>query len=183
MDWRRVEPRRDGTVLCTYDLRVPTTTEVEQLLAGSLSWANATNVERIGEGAWSTAFGFNDDGRALVIRIGEHESDFRRDQVMSSLATPALPIPDVIDVGQIPGGGTSNRLHYCVSTRAFGVPLESCGTEEWPAVAELVADSLQAMRAWTPRAAALQGVGHTVVPWREQLLAIERDDLASRGAG
>lgn len=167
----------------TYDLSVPTIVEVEHLLVSSLSWTSATQVEKIGEGAWSTAFGFREGGRDLVIRIGRHESDFRRDQAMSSLATPALPIPEVIEVGRVPGADASMRLHYCVSTRAFGVPLESCGTQEWPAVAELVADAMEAMRAWTPHKAAVPSADRPVLPWQEQLLAIERDDLDPRGAG
>lgn len=152
-------------------------------LVRELSWPNATNVEKIGEGAWSTAFGFRDGDRNLVIRVGQHESDFRRDQSMAPLATPGLPIPEVLDVGQAPQSSTASGLHYCVSTRAFGAPLESCSVDEWPTVAERVADALEAMRAWTPQITAHGAIDRGASSWQDQLLSIERDDLDPRGAG
>lgn len=128
---------------------MPTIFAVEELLGRELSWPNAINVDKIGEGAWSTAFGFQAGERQLVIRLGQHGSDFRRDQEMARLAAPGLPIPEVLDVGQTTRSGPAAGLHYCVSAKAFGTPLESCSTEEWPTIAEHVADSLEAMRVWT----------------------------------
>lgn len=162
---------------------MPRITAVEEFLARELSWPNATNVEKIGEGAWSTAFGFQDGERQLVIRLGQHESDFRRDQAMARLASPGLPIPEVLAVGQSSQSGSAKGLHYCVSTKAIGTPLESCSTEEWPKIAEHVADALEAMRACTPRLAAPGATERGVLSWHDQMLLIQRDDLDPRGAG
>lgn len=60
----------------------------------------------------ASAYGFVHDGEDLVIRIGQHVSDFRRDEAMSSLATSALPIPAVIEIGQMPSE-ESATLYYC----------------------------------------------------------------------
>ena len=147
----------------------------------NLAWTNATSVEHIGEGAWSSAFGFRHGDRDLVIRLGRHETDSRRDQSMSKLATPALPIPDVLDVGQAPGAEAADGLFYCISTRALGEPLELCSNDEWRTVVERVADTLEAMHALTP--AAVDTAVASVSPWEKQLLSIERDDLDPRGAG
>ena len=162
---------------------MPSIAAVEHLLTSGLSWPNAADVAEIGAGAWSTAFGFRDGARDLVIRIGNHESDFRRDQEMARLTSPALPIPAVLDIGQTPPSSSAEGGHYCISTRAFGTPLESCRVKEWPTIVEQVADALEAMRAWTPRLAAQGATERGVVSWKDQLLLIERDDLDSRGAG
>ncbi len=166
-----------------YDPCVPRIAAVEELLVRELSWPNASNVAKIGAGAWSTAFGFQAGERHLVIRLGQHESDFRRDQAMAQLAAPGLPIPEVLDVGRASQSGSAAGLHYCVSTRTFGTPLESSSTEEWPTIAEHVADALEAMRAWTPRLAAHDATERDGMSWHQQLLLIERGDLDPRGAG
>ncbi len=113
---------------------------------------------------------------------GQHVTDFRRDQAMSALASPRLPIPEVIAVGRVVG---SANHYYCVSSRAVGDPLEDCAASDWPAIAEQVAAALEAMRALTPTptTAASAGTAASVAPWRQQLLDIERGDLDPRGAG
>lgn len=153
-----------------------TSAEVEKLLTGPLGFADASNVEPIGSGAWSEAFGFYDDARALVIRIGEHSSDFRRDQAMSNLTSPSLPIPEVHRIGKLPGAEFGS-LHYCISSRAFGVPLEDCSAEQWPRLVEEVADALEVMRTCSPSPLTRTNDSARIAPWQEQLLNIERDDL------
>ncbi len=177
----------DGTDRCdqgtsSYDLIVVSVGEVERLVNGPIGLVGASEVTLIGEGAWSKAYGFTYDSRDLVIRIGRHVSDFRRDQAMSLFATPALPIPQVIEIGPLPSDQSSD-LHYCISTRAFGEPLETCSPSEWPGIAERVADVLEAMRACSLPVTVGPGEVRAAIPWRDQLLQIERDDLDPRGAG
>lgn len=173
---------RGDPVACSYDLTVVSVADVERLINGPIGLHGASEVALIGQGAWSSAYGFDHGSRALVIRIGQHISDFRRDEAMSLLATPALPIPEVIEIGQVPSGG-STKLHYCVSTRAFGEPLENCLPSEWLDLAERVADVLEAMRMCSPPLAGAPGGSGAVKRWSDQLLEIERDDLDPRGAG
>jgi hygromycin-B 4-O-kinase len=164
-----------------YHLTVDSVADIDALLRGQLGFHDACDVESIGAGAWSQAFGFVGGGRSLVIRVGAHVTDFRRDEAMATLATPTLPIPEVLGVGRIADLDSAD-LWYCISTRAFGVPLETCPSDEWPALCEEVADVLEAMRLTSP-VAATRGQGASTAPWRDQLLQIERDDLDARGAG
>lgn len=148
-----------------------------------LSWTDASGIELIGTGAWSTAFAFRSRGRDLVIRLGEHGGDFSRDESMSRLASTHLPIPAVLDRGTTPGSSAADSLHYCISVRAFGEPLEHCRERDWPAVAEQVADAMEAMRSRTADAEHRAESEGEQVSWRQQLLAIERVDLDPRMAG
>ncbi len=148
-------------------------TDVKQLLAVDLGWADASGVSKVGAGAWSTAFGFSSGGADYVIRVGAHIDDFRNDEAMARYRSPLLPIPDVHDVGAVPTGGD---MFYCISTRAHGSPLELC-VDEWPTVVEALADALEAMRVIEPPA------GSKPTPWHEQLLAIDKGLLDGRLSG
>ena len=90
--------------------------DVEGWLVGPIGLSEARNVDFIGQGAWSSAFGFEEGGGSFVVRIGEHVSDFRRDEAMSQFTSPALPIPEVIAIGSIPSDGTVGR---CSTSRGF----------------------------------------------------------------
>lgn len=156
--------------------------EVEELLIGPLSFRGASEVEVVGAGAWSTAFGFSHAGRALVIRIGKHVNDFQRDKAISAFTSPELPIPEVLGVGAVPGEQFTD-LYYCISTRAFGIPLERCSADNWPEIAERLADGLETMRSLTPAETAASDGSGRAKRWQDQLLDIERDDLDPRGKG
>jgi len=99
-----------------------------------------TDIALVGEGAWSRCFGFQQDGADLVIRFGNYVDDFQTDDVAQQYATPALPIPAVLDIGQAFDG------YYAISTRAWGVPLEDVGADQWRALVPAVAAALEAMR-------------------------------------
>ena len=78
-----------------------------------------SEIEFVGEGAWSRCFGFKLGSDDLVIRFGLHLSDFQKDRVASKYATADLPIPKVIETGEAQG------KFYAISTRASGIPLEA----------------------------------------------------------
>ena len=99
-----------------------------------------SEVALIGEGAWSRCFGFRRGDDELVIRFGNYVDDFRKDQLASAYATPDLPIPEVLDVGQAFDG------YYAISRRAHGVPLESLSATQWLAIVPSVVSALEAMR-------------------------------------
>jgi hygromycin-B 4-O-kinase len=99
-----------------------------------------SDVTLIGEGAWSRCFGFRLGEEMLVIRFGNHVEDFRKDQCAYAYAAPGLPIPQVIEIGEAFDG------YYAISTRAYGVPLESLGSSEWLAIVPSVVSALEAMR-------------------------------------
>lgn len=142
---------------------VSATDQVRQALV-DLGWVDAAEVQWIGAGAWSNAYSFRLDADRLVVRIGSHEADFRRDQTMAAYRRPGLPIPAVHGVGPLPGG---DGLSYCISDLVPGTPLDDCAIERWPAVAESLVDALEVMRSTKPPDTL------NVAPWKTQLLATE----------
>ncbi len=99
-----------------------------------------TNVEQIGEGAWSRCFGFRQGDQDLAIRFGNYVDDFQKDQLAHRYATAALSIPAVLDIGDAFGG------YYAISTRAHGVTLESVDASQWRALVPAVVGAMEAMR-------------------------------------
>lgn len=97
-------------------------------------------VKLIGEGAWSRCYGFRLGEEALVIRFGKYLYDFQKDQCAYQYAAPDLPIPQVLEIGEAFDG------YYAISTRAYGIALESLSTNEWLAVVPSVVAALEAMR-------------------------------------
>jgi hygromycin-B 4-O-kinase len=148
-----------------------TTAQVSRMLIDELGYGEVSDVGECGAGAWSTAYRFVTGAEECVVRFGSHEADFRADQAMASYASDVLPIPSVHAVGQL---SDSSGLFYCVSAFVSGTPLESCAPESWPAIADSLADALEAMRLVTTPA------GTSPADWQEQLLAVEQGALDQR---
>ena len=94
-----------------------TDAEAEEFLAGYYG-DRAADIRVLGAGDWSRAYSLVLDGREAVIRFGQHAGDFRKDQVMASHNSAALPIPQVIEIGTAGGG------YFAVSGRAFGQAID-----------------------------------------------------------
>ena len=133
-----------------------------------------SEVPLIGEGAWSRCFGFRRNAEELVIRFGNYVDDFRKDQLAAAYATPDLPIPEVLALGQ------AFDCYFAISRRAHGVPLESLSSAKWLAVVPSVVAALEAMR--TTELSSTSGVGgwgaeggasHS--SWSSHLLAVGED--------
>jgi hygromycin-B 4-O-kinase len=140
------------------------------------------DVSLIGEGAWSQCFGFRRGDEDLVIRFGKYIEDFAKDRRAYMYASPALPIPQVLDIGQAFDG------YYAISTRAYGVSLESLGESQWLAIVPAVVAVLETMR--TTDLSSSLGFGgwgrdgnashHS---WSSRLLAVNDDTPDQRGHG
>ena len=139
----------------------------------------ATEVELIGEGAWSRCFGFRQAGEALAIRFGHFVDDFQKDQFAYRYAAPALPIPQVHAIGQAFGG------YYAISTRVYGIPLERVDAGQWHALVPAVVGALETLRladiantvgfgGWDAQGQAGDG------SWSSRLLTVGNDDLTLR---
>jgi hygromycin-B 4-O-kinase len=136
----------------------------------------------VGEGAWSRCFGFRRGDEELVIRFGKYLDDFRKDQRAAAYATPALPIPPVLDVGPAFDG------YFAVSKRGHGVPLESLSATEWLAAVPSVVAALEALR--TADLSATSGFGGwdadgraSRASWSSHLLAVGDDTPDRRTYG
>ena len=155
--------------------------QARMFLAGYYDLA-ITDVEPVGEGAWSRCYGFRRGNDPFVIRFGRHVSDFEKDERAFGYCAPGLPIPEVLDIGEAYDG------YYAISRRVFGVPLESVDVAGWRAVVPAVVDVLEAMR--TADLSATQGYGGwdadgmaADASWSKHLLSIaeETDDERSVG--
>lgn len=100
----------------------------------------ATAVELIGEGAWSRCFGFRRGDEELAIRFGHYVDDFQKDQFAYRYATSALPIPEVLAIGDAFGG------YYAISKRVHGIPLERVSADQWSTLVPAVVAALEALR-------------------------------------
>ena len=77
--------------------------EVARFVAG---WwgGRATVPVLLGAGEWSRAWALRLDGRAVVVRFGQHRDDFDRDALVGRLAPVGVPVPRVLEVGAAPRG-------------------------------------------------------------------------------
>src|SRR5690349_19143776 len=75
-------------------------------------------VEQLGGGDWSRAYGFRHNGAGYVARFGAFEEDFAKDRLAAAFASPALPVPRVVEMGEAFGG------FYCISERLYGAFLD-----------------------------------------------------------
>ena len=74
----------------------------------------ASDLERVGAGEWSQAYAGSLDGEQVVVRFGAHGEDFAKDRLMAAYRSDVLPIPEVLDLGEAPGG------FFVVARRAYG---------------------------------------------------------------
>ncbi len=94
----------------------------------------------IGAGAWSTCYSFRHNNQDLVIRFGKHVDDFYKDEIAHQYATPDLPIPKVLEIGQ------AFDDYFAISTRVFGKPLESLNSNDWLATTPSLVAAFEALR-------------------------------------
>lgn len=144
-----------------------------------------TDVELVGEGAWSRCFGFVLDGAPMVVRFGRLVEDFEKDRFAGSLRRAGLPVPTVTDVGTV---GVAYVGYYAISTRVFGAPLEYLTSAQWETVMPSLFGMLDAMRSIVPPAGCgyggwgADGVG-TQPNWRSLLVSVDGDDPTDRTRG
>jgi len=72
----------------------------------------------LGGGFWSTAYAYRADGRELVARFSELREGFEMDRAAVAFASAALPVPQVLEVGDAFG------VAYAISERRHGRFLE-----------------------------------------------------------
>ncbi|MGN6033712.1 MAG: hypothetical protein ACTHQE_18805, partial [Thermomicrobiales bacterium] len=99
----------------------------------------------LGSGAWSRAFGFTADGRALVARVGRHVDDFHRDRLAAAFGSEVLPIPQVLLIEPVPELG--DGLFACVATRAEGTFIDGLDEAGMRALLPSLLATFDALRA------------------------------------
>jgi hygromycin-B 4-O-kinase len=112
---------------------------VEGFLAARFG-SDVAAVAPLGMGVWSQAFAFQWAGHDSVIRFGLHQEDFAKDRLAARYASPALPIPRVVELGEAFGGT------YVISERVFGTYIDDVDETQMRALLPSLFAALDAMR-------------------------------------
>ncbi|MFN3651055.1 MAG: phosphotransferase family protein [Armatimonadota bacterium] len=142
--------------------------------------AGVTDLAPLGAGDWSRAFSFRLGGRELVARFGRHREDFEKDRQAMAFRRPDLPVPELLEIGEIPDG------FYAVSERHFGTFLEAMDARAWRHALPVLLRALDALRAVEPPGRGVEWSTTEEVPpvtWREWLLASLEDRPGERVSG
>lgn len=116
-----------------------------------------TDLEVLGGGFWSAAFGYRIDAEELVLRINDVPDGFRDDEHAMRYGSAALPVPEVLTIGE--GFGR----WFAISRRHHGRFLEEIGPEEADVLGPTVVDLLASLRT-------VPDAGIETPPWRDWLL-------------
>jgi hygromycin-B 4-O-kinase len=139
----------------------------------------ASRLKPLGGGSWSKAYALSLDGQEVVARFGAHGDDFSKEQVMSAYSSAELPIPNVLEVGEAPGG------FFAVSERAHGDFLDELSEANMRAVLPSLLSALDAVQdidisgttgygLWSPAGTAPHST------WQEALLDVAVDRIGGR---
>jgi hygromycin-B 4-O-kinase len=81
------------------------------------------DLERIGHGQWSKTFSFRSDGADYIARFSGFDEDFHKDRLAMAYASPHLPIPRILKIGEGLGG------YYAISNRMSGDFIETLDSD------------------------------------------------------
>ena len=134
----------------------------------------ASSILPIGKGVWSKAFAFRRQGQDYVVRFGAHWDDFAKDRLAAHYASPDLPIPRVVEMGEALGA------YYAISERVFGGYIDEVDGAQMQALLPSLFAALDAMRltdiSTTTGYGGWGADGTAVYPsWREALLDVAND--------
>jgi hygromycin-B 4-O-kinase len=128
---------------------------------------------------WSTAHGFSRGGGDFIIRFSAIDEDVAKDRVAARFASPKLPIPAIVEMGEAFGG------FYAISQRVAGDHLDQASGGEMLALLPSLFAALDAVRG--ADVSGTNGYGtwgaNGTAPhptWREALLDVENDRPTDR---
>jgi hygromycin-B 4-O-kinase len=156
-----------------------------QLVEAFLVEAGGTPVGQlspISQGEWSTTYSFDQSGRSWIVRFSDHAEDFQKDRVAYAYHSPALPVPEVVQLGEAFGG------YFAISRRLPGTAIDLLDAATMGRVVPAVLALLDALRvadisgsegygSWLPDR---RGVNAS---WKEVLLSIGDDPPGNRIGG
>lgn len=116
-----------------------------------------TDLEPLGGGFWSAAYGYRAGSDELVLRIGDSPDGFHDDELAMRYGSAELPVPEVLAIGQ------AFDRWFAVSRRHHGRFLEEVGVGEADTVGSTVVALLDALRS-------VPDTGVVTRPWQRWLL-------------
>lgn len=119
--------------------------------------ADPTDLELLRGGFWSAAYGYRIGDDEFVLRLNTGPDGFRADEQAMRYSSAALPVPEVLAVGEGLG------RWFAISRRHHGRFLEEVGAEEASSLGPTVVALLAALRA-------VPDAGDATSPWRDWLL-------------
>jgi hygromycin-B 4-O-kinase len=139
-------------------------------------------VSPIGQGAWSRAYAFRRDGAEYIVRFSALDEDFHKDRIAAAYNSRDLPIPAVVEIGEINGG------FFAVSERASGGFLDDLDEGQMRGMLPALFAALDAAQ----RVDLLASTGYGIwgadgtaphASWRAALLAVAEDRPGERTHG
>jgi aminoglycoside phosphotransferase (APT) family kinase protein len=132
-------------------------------------------------GFWSAAYGYRVGADEFVLRLGDVPEGFTIDRAAMRFGSPALPVPDVLEIGDAFG------LSFAISRRHHGRFIESVTVNDAPVAGRTLDGLLAALRA-VPASASDPVLWHAVEAepfetWRRWLLDGLVDDPGHRVSG
>jgi hygromycin-B 4-O-kinase len=126
------------------------------------------------QGEWSRAYAFERNARQYVVRFSALDEDFRKDRLAARFASPALPIPAIVEHGETDAG------YYAMSERVPGGFLDDLDEGGMRAMLPSLFAALDAMReadlAGTTGYGIWGAAGNAPhSSWRAALLDVARD--------
>jgi len=140
---------------------------------------DATDVEALGAGEWSSAYSFGSGDQQYVLRLGSYLEDYQKDRAAMVFTGPDLPVPEIIELGDALNGV------YAISVRAYGEPLDELGEAEFRRTLPSVFRMLDAMRLVDVSATSGYGLWRPdgsapYTSWRKFLLDVRNGPTVSR---
>jgi hygromycin-B 4-O-kinase len=158
-----------------------TVRQVQQFLTEHLK-SVVTDITELSGGDWSQAFAYRCAGRDFVIRIGQYQDDYLKDQFASRFGSDSLPIPKVLEVGELQNG------NYAISERAFGTMIDDLDKAAMKRIVPSLLATMDAIR--STNISKTHGFGEWGIDgngiyksWREKLLKIKADAPGTRLQG
>ena len=133
------KPNRPAWEQLAGSARLQQRDEVATFLAARFA-TGITALEFLASGDWSAAFAFHAAGRDYVARFGSFYEDFAKDRLAGAFNSAALPIPQVVELGEAFGG------YYAISERMSGAFIDDLGGAEMLQVLPSLFAALDAMR-------------------------------------
>lgn len=111
--------------------------QAQEFLAGK--YGAVEELRPLRGGFWSSAYSFSRAGHELVLRFGPNKDWFEIDRAALAFASPDLPVPEVVEVGEAFDGA------YAISVRFYGINLEDVRPDQSDAAGPMLASLLAAL--------------------------------------